>query len=370
MSNINLGRTTKTNIIIYRADGLGRDGYITYNDAGFWKDKQILTKEKYPRKKFQIFHSLIHQPAPFKYFNDGSGRDSYVSDNTSGLIKNFEPLAQQKLEKFLRIGNERQTFKNKIFLNKTQRRYLNKLKKIQDKVIKRLYDDSLEKLKKNNFQCRTNSYNELFDKEKIRPMTSSILTPKNMSMSLNYINSQQNPSRNLRECKQKFSEKFANLNTNTYRNKNIFQKFFKNGLKNFTNKRIKVLKNLRINSPGLKCDFIPDNSKKYNETNNTNNTNNTNITNESNNLNSLSPNFTTNKNLMFDYRNNIKTFYRNKNPCNFSNNTFGFPLSAIHRNKTSEEHKFNFNFKKRNDIKKFILLNRNRNLNKLNNTNN
>ena len=70
-----------------------------------------------------------------------------------------------------------------------------------------------------------------------------------------------------------------------------------------------------------------------------------------------------------DKINNDFSLSTSKN-SDFSNNTFGFPLSALHRNKTSEEHKFNFNFKKRNDIKKFILLNRNRNLNKMNNTKN
>ena len=40
-------RTVKTNIIIYPTDGCGRDGYITYNNAGFWKQniKQIVPKE-------------------------------------------------------------------------------------------------------------------------------------------------------------------------------------------------------------------------------------------------------------------------------------------------------------------------------------
>ena len=366
MSFINLGRTTKTNITFYREDGLGRDGYITYNNAGFWKDKQILSKEQYPHKKFEIFYSLIHQPAPFQYYSDGSGRDTYVLKNTSGLIKHFEPLAQQKLEKYLRVGNEKHIFKTKIFLNKTQRKYLNKLKRIQDKVIKRLYNDSLEKLKKNNFQCRTNSYNDLINNEKLEPMN-SIITPKNMSMSINYINSQQNQSRNLKELKQKFKGKLTNLKSNTYRNKNIFQKFFENSSKNNTNKRVKILKNLRINSPGLKHDFIPNEiNNNYNDTNNSNNTNNIN---EYNNLNNISSNLTTKENLMLDYRNNIKSFHRYNNPFNFNNKTFGFPFSTIHRNKASKEQKFNFSLRKKNDIKKFILSNRNFDDNKINNTN-
>ena len=223
MSVINLGRTSKTNITFYQTDGLGRDGYITYNNAGFWKDKQIKSKRAYPRKKFGIFHSLIHQPAPFTYYSDGSGRDSYVIENNGGLVKPFEPLAKQKLDKFLRNGDEKQILRHKIFLNKTQRRYLNKLKKIQDGVISRLYNDSLEKIKKNNLQYRTNSINDFFSKEKNKPMISA-LTPKNelknLSMSFNYINSQQNQDNNLTENK----EKNLDVKITSNRNKNIFGK--------------------------------------------------------------------------------------------------------------------------------------------------
>ena len=38
MSQILFNRTVKTNIIIYTTDGTGRDGYITFNNAGFWKN--------------------------------------------------------------------------------------------------------------------------------------------------------------------------------------------------------------------------------------------------------------------------------------------------------------------------------------------
>ena len=150
MSVINLGRTTKTNIAFYQTDGKGRDGYITYNNAGFWKDKHIKMKTSYPSKSSSIFRSLIHQTAPFNYYSDGSGRDSYVIENNAGLVKPFEPLAKQHLQNFLRQGDEYHLFKHKIFLTKAQKKYLYKIKKIQYGVISRLYNDSFDKIKKNN----------------------------------------------------------------------------------------------------------------------------------------------------------------------------------------------------------------------------
>ena len=358
MSVINLGRTTKTNITFYQTDGMGRDGYITYNNAGFWKDKIIKAKMVYPHKKFAIFHSLIHQAAPFQYYSDGSGRDSYVIENNGGLVKPFEPLAQQKLAKFLRNGDEKFILKHKIFLNKTQRRYLNKIKKIQDGVVTRLYNDSLEKMRKNNLQCRTNSINDFFTKDKMRPMT-GVLTPKNelknLSMSLNYVNSQQNQSGNMKENK----EKCFNLKTNLHRNKNIFQKYLRNDLKNNDNKKIKVLKNLRINSTGLKCDFINDDLIHKN-----------NNIRDYNSFNSLSPNYTTNKSIMFGCGNNMqKNIIKNNKTCYFNNNTFG-SFSATHRNKTMGNGKFIYNLRKRSNIKKYILSNGNYNTSETNKTNN
>ena len=202
MSVINLGRTTRTNITFYQTDGMGRDGYITYNNGGFWKDKQISPRNPIYRKKLSIFRSLLHQPAPFQYYSDGSGRDSYVIENNGGLVKPFEPLAKQNLAKYLRNGDDFQNLNRKIFFTKRQRRYLNKLKKIQDAVVSRLYNDSLEKIKKNNLECRAYSSNMFFkyDKKKIRPATGPISPkeiPKNLTMSLSYANNQQNLSGNI-----------------------------------------------------------------------------------------------------------------------------------------------------------------------------
>ena len=150
MSIINLGRTTRTNMVFYSTDGMGRDGYITYNDGGFWKDniKKISLKPDYPRYKYKIFHSLIHKPAPFTYQSDGSGRDSYVIENNGGLVKEFQPLIKQKLTKFLRkYDNNNDYIKRTIYMTKSQKNYFNKIQKIQRNVVRRLYNESLEKIK-------------------------------------------------------------------------------------------------------------------------------------------------------------------------------------------------------------------------------
>ena len=91
MTNNIFNRTVKTNIIIYPTDGTGRDCYITYNNAGFWKDniKRITQKEKFGRKPFATFHSLKRIPPSWNYHADGTGRDGYVLYDCGGLIHRF-----------------------------------------------------------------------------------------------------------------------------------------------------------------------------------------------------------------------------------------------------------------------------------------
>lgn len=334
MSVINLGRTSKTNITFYQTDGMGRDGYITYNNAGFWKDKYIKSKKAYPHKKFAVFRSLFHRTAPFKYQSDGSGRDSYVIENHGGLVKTFEPLAKQKLANFLRTGDEKLIFKNKIFLTKRERKYMDKLYRIQNGVISRLYNDSLERMKRSYLQCRTSSLNDFFTKEKYKPMTRAFTPQNNNTISIDYIHSDQNLSGgNLRENK----EKIRNLKINSHRRKDILDKYYNKT--NKENKKVKILKNLRINPSGLKCNFITDEKNNNHE----------NIS-EYNIMNSFTPKNITSKSPMFGYGNNIKK----KNLNNFNNNTFG-SFSATNMNKTAGNGKLIYNIKKRNNIKKYIL---------------
>ena len=150
-----LGRTVKTNIILYKTDNKGRDGYITFNDGGFWKDniKQIKLKSNFPRHINNTFHSLIHQAAPINYYSDGRGRDTYVVKNNAGLVKEFCPLAsRQFLSQYLRKDNfpisydKRIKYKN-FFLTPSDKENYLKINKIQNNVVWRLYDECLDKFR-------------------------------------------------------------------------------------------------------------------------------------------------------------------------------------------------------------------------------
>lgn len=143
-----LGRTVKTNIILYSTDNMGRDHYITYNDGGFWKDniKQVRLKPDFPRNKYYNFHSLIHPAASFNYHSDGTGRDSYVVHYNAGLVKEFNPLAKrQVLSQYLR--NPDGYIHKQMYISESERKRQKYINGIQRKVVHRLYNDCLEKFR-------------------------------------------------------------------------------------------------------------------------------------------------------------------------------------------------------------------------------
>lgn len=289
MSIINLGRTTKSNIVFYSTDGMGRDGYITYNNGGFWKNniKQITLKPDYPKSTKKIFHSLYHQPAPFNYQSDGSGRDSYVIENNAGLVKKFEPLIKQKLTKYLRKEDE--IIKRKVFFTRSQKQILDKMKKIQNNVVNRLYNDSLEKIKKNRLKLKTKSMSDFFDENTLKKNFESISPIKNNknkdkdSNSLNKKSIENYNYYNYNHNRNNHNNKFLNP-TKEKGQKNLFDRVLKNrniyknnSMKNmaYFDKRdntgkIKVLKNLNINSyynsSNFKDNKTTNNIKKKDET--------------------------------------------------------------------------------------------------------
>ena len=140
-----LGRTIRNSITLYIRDGQGRDGYIAYNNGGFWKDPDGIgiKKLEYDHPIHSNFHSLIHPPAPFNYIRDGSGRDNYIAYNNGGLTKGFVPNFKMDLITFLRNDNEKipLSHRKKYILNKREISHLGILKKIQNGVIKRLYEN-------------------------------------------------------------------------------------------------------------------------------------------------------------------------------------------------------------------------------------
>ena len=100
-----LWRTARLGMVTYQPDGKGRDKYIKYNNGGFWDTGETFEiKKDYERPKYNNFHSLYHQAAPFKYYSNGKTRDSYILFDT-GLSKNEKPLTSYKLTYFLR-GSE------------------------------------------------------------------------------------------------------------------------------------------------------------------------------------------------------------------------------------------------------------------------
>jgi len=164
MSKNIFNRTVKTNIILYPTDGTGRDYYISYNNAGFWKDniRRITPKEKYVRKPFVDFHSLRRIPPTWKYHADGSGRDGYVLHDYGGFIHRFEPM--DRSNSYLRSSNDdmmsKTHYKNN-FLSRDEIIYRHKLNQIQNGLVKRLYykpQRELKLLHKDN--SAPNIYNE------------------------------------------------------------------------------------------------------------------------------------------------------------------------------------------------------------------
>lgn len=156
-------RTVKTNIVLYPTDGMGRDGYITYNDAGFWKEniKQIYPKVTYGRKPFAVYKSIRRIPPSWKYHSDGTGRDTYVLYNYGGLIKKYSPLGDPNNN--LRSGDEEKVAPPpKFALSKAERLYLKQLNNVQKGLVDRLYNKCIDKFRSKNL-CKSNSCASLED---------------------------------------------------------------------------------------------------------------------------------------------------------------------------------------------------------------
>jgi hypothetical protein len=190
MSSTSLfNRIAKTNIILYQNDGQGRDGYIKYNNAGFWKEniKQIYPKEKFTRPSFRVFHSLIKKPPIWIYYSDGSGRDSYVCYNDGGLIKNFIPLSssEKNLHKILREDNDNINKNNNhiqhYILSRDEKIYLQKIKQVEKDIVNRLYNSNTIKNNARNYRAinlndnsskntLNKSSSQIFGRQQLKPI--------------------------------------------------------------------------------------------------------------------------------------------------------------------------------------------------------
>ena len=145
--NINLGRTARPRFNSYKADGLGRDGYISYNNGGFWTRniKEVKYTPNYQQYHSENYHLLGHSTAPFKYHSDGSGRDVYILTDSGGLKRNYIPLKSYQLQDFLRTQHDNTRSQLKHFASQKEIN-INKHKRYIEKgLIGRLYTQSMEK---------------------------------------------------------------------------------------------------------------------------------------------------------------------------------------------------------------------------------
>ena len=109
-----LYRTSKSNYVPYFPDGRGRDRYIAYNNAGFFKDFQNSSNNKYIYRTGSFFGTKIntHLKSPsvkapnFHYHANGNGRDKYILENGGGLFSEYKPLITYKLSDFLRKSDD------------------------------------------------------------------------------------------------------------------------------------------------------------------------------------------------------------------------------------------------------------------------
>ena len=150
-----LYRTFKSNYVPYFADGRGRDRYIVYNNAGFFKNFLGTPNNKDFSRTGCFFSTKIvnHAKSPsikapnFHYHSDGKGRDKYILVNGGGLFYETKPLISYKLTDFLRQNEQRISpiKKYREHLSKDEIRYKQLLKKKEREMIKRLYNNSRTK---------------------------------------------------------------------------------------------------------------------------------------------------------------------------------------------------------------------------------
>ena len=146
---INLGRTARPRVNVYAVDGLGRDGYISFNNGGFWTRniKEIKYTPNYHQYRNENYRVLGHSTAPFKYHSDGSGRDTYILTDSGGLKRNYVPLKMYQLDTFLRTQDDSTRSRLKHFASQKEINVHKYIRGIEKGLIGRLYTKSIEKKK-------------------------------------------------------------------------------------------------------------------------------------------------------------------------------------------------------------------------------
>ena len=141
-----LWRTERPRFPMYSPDGRGRDYYIKFDNGGYWADQfQISKKPDYERPHYRNFHTLYHEAAPFKYWGNGHGRETYIIKG-DGFFHEKKPLCSYKLSDFLRVDSMNSLnnkYKHKLFMSVSEKKYNNKLRQLEKKIIYRLYTEPM-----------------------------------------------------------------------------------------------------------------------------------------------------------------------------------------------------------------------------------
>jgi len=140
MSTSCLWRTERPRFPLYSPDGRGRDYYIKFDNGGYWAEQfRLKKKNDYERPHYKSFHTLFHQAAPFKYWGDGHGRETYIL-KSNGLFHDQKSLCSYKLTDFLRKDNFLyNNYRKNVYMSVSEKKYNNQLRKMERKLIKRLY---------------------------------------------------------------------------------------------------------------------------------------------------------------------------------------------------------------------------------------
>ena len=279
-----LYRTFKSNYIPYFSDGRGRDRYIVYNNAGFFKNYLDTPYNKDFSRTGCFFNTKIvkHIKSPsikapnFHYHADGSGRDKYIIENGGGLFTDIKPLISYKLTDFLRQREQRilPIKKYREHLSKDEIRYNELLKKKERDVIKRLYTNNKKKCI-NRPKINFKSYFSVDDLTKdtknnfIKNAPVPVFLPK-------YEKNSNNKKENERDNILNEYSRYYN-NNNTLRTPKIKLKFNQNQF-NFSNEKIIKLKPKIIINDSIsnnngeisKVNFSQENNENSNNKNNIN----------------------------------------------------------------------------------------------------
>ena len=273
MSQILFNRTVKTNIIIYPTNGTGRDGYIMYNNAGFWKDnlKRFSLKDKYKRSSFARFRSIRKIPPIWNYHSDGTGRDTYILYNDGGLMNIYKTPSftnfRTNYEDLFYETSYNNKINNPLYMTKDEKLYMNKLTKIQKGVVDRLYYQS------NKFHNlkRENSYGNVFTKLKLEPIIKknryyndeekNIINENNMNINERYFN-----NNNELTNRNSMSNIFNDMNKSSdKKSRNKLATFRKYRIKCLTNEPEPKVNQYPFNQINKNSNFIRKSvDKKYN----------------------------------------------------------------------------------------------------------